>query len=457
VVVGAGALLCAHVARAQSCESPRPTDAAGVNGVSYGSAKVATFDSASGRVRISYALSGPHAPPRASDPSPAAVVAAANAADAALAKFDELGYRQIVSDGDSPCASNGGDDKVDVYLIDFPSADGQAVPDHCTSSTARSCAGFVMVENDFAGSGYADLTEGMNTVVPHELFHLVQNAYDAGVERWWAEGSAQWAAKQVHPELQDLERHLPAYFKQPWRPLDVPPSGVAGEFLYATAIWPVFLSEQFGHDFVRRVFEGLADGALSPLASTASLLEEEGTSLGAEFLSFAAYNAATGSRASSGVGYDHAADYPLVPFASLASERGTGVDEVSSGLGAFYYAVESSEPRRFTIDADPTRVRALLVPLADGKLALDAALPLPAQVQGSAVVVVAGQSVAKTDAPFRLNVAAGASEPNETGSEDLSSSCNVSRGVGRPGFSLEWGAWALLSFALARRIRRVNR
>jgi hypothetical protein len=431
--------------------------------VGYGSAQVKSFDSASGSVRITYALSGPHAPPGASAAAPDAVVAAAEAADAALAKFAELGYRAIVSDGDSPCASNGGDDKVDVYLVDFPSADGKAVADHCSAGGAvRACSGFVLVENDFARSSYANLREGMNTVVPHELFHLVQNAYDADVERWWAEGSAQWAAKQLHPELLDLERNLPAYFSQPWRPLDVPSSGVAAAFLYATAIWPVFLSERHGDDLVRRVFEGLAAGESTVFASAATALAAQGSSLGQEFLWFAAYNAATGSRARSGFGYEHAANYPLVALSPLVGDPGTSIDDVGSGFGAFYYSVESSEPLSFTLEADPTRMAALLVPMSSGSLDLGAAAALPAETDGSAVVVVAGQSSAKTDAPFRLRI--GESEgggdsasAGASGSEKLSSSCALVRGIpGRaraqqePSLALGFGLFALLFFTMKR-------
>lgn len=423
-IISAGLSLLASPARAQSCESPRPTEPGGGGGVSYGTAGVRSFDSPAGSARIWYALTGPHAPTAADSEIPPAVGAAASAADAAFAKFSELGFHLPISDAASPCVENGGDARVDVYLADFPAADGKAVSDHCLSGSVRRCAGFVIVENDFARSGYADLTEAMNTVVPHELFHLVQNAYDADVERWWAEGSAQWAAKQVQPELRDLERFLPAFFSQPWRPLDVPTSGVAADFLYATAIWPVFLSERHGVDIVRKVFEGLSQGDATSLASVARLLEQQGTTLGAEFLWFAAYNAATGERAQPGVGYQHAADYPLVALSPLNSQNVTSIDEVGSGLGAFYYSLETSEPLALTLDADPTRVAGLLVPLLDGRAALDLAKPLPARTDSNALIVVAGQSVLKTDAPFRLSVSASAPEGAES-AKKLPSSCSL--------------------------------
>lgn len=404
-LLSAASGLFAPDARAQACQSSRPTDPLGSQGVSYGSARVDFFDATSGRARIHFALSGPHAPPPVStlqDGVPDAVVVAAQAADDALDKFEQLGYAAPLSDGDSPCASSGDSDAIDVYLLDFAAADGQAVADHCERGLPKRCVGFILVENDFRRGGYADAAEGLRTVVPHELFHLVQDAYDADLERWWAEGSAQWAAKQVYPELQDLERFLPDYFDAPWRPLNVPPNGVVTNFLYATAIWPVFLSERFDADTVREVYEGFASESGGVLPATDVVLQARGSSLAQAFLDFAAYNAATGTRAATSAGYADAARYPLVALRPLAGSQGELVSDIGSGLGAFYYSLEAATPSQLTLEADTTRMAGLLVPLADGKLQLADAKPLPATLEGQGVVVVAGQSLARTDAPFTL-------------------------------------------------------
>jgi hypothetical protein len=443
-------------AGAQACESARPTDAAGAAGLSYGSAEVTYYDSASGLARVHYALSGVHAPPASSTLEadvPDAIVVAAQAADDAFDKFAELGFQLPLTDAASPCASNGDSDALDVYVVNFAGADGQAVHDHCEAGPPVRCAGFVLVENNFPGA-YADTEEGMRTVVPHELFHLVQDAYDAEVERWWAEGSAQWAAKQVYPELQDLERFLPGYFDNPWRPLNVPPSGIITSFLYATAIWPVYLHERHDAALVREIYEGFTGDGSSVLETTDLILQDRGTSLGQEFLQFAAYNAATGERAASGEGYSAAADYPLVPLAPFAVSEGATLDEVASGLGAFYYSVQSSSPLELRLAAEPDRVAALLVPVSAGQALVSEAKPLPATLEGAGIVVVAGQSLSRTDAPFTLS--AGTAEPPQPeGGDDLGESgCSM----GPRGFSNAPGVGALLGFVvsllgLARRFR----
>ncbi|RYZ05252.1 MAG: hypothetical protein EOO73_20765 [Myxococcales bacterium] len=423
----------APAARAQTCAGARPD---------YGGADRAFHDSASGRVRVHFARAGASAPPAESsleDGVPDAVVVAAQAAEDALAEYERLGYEPPLSDGASPCADNGGSAALDVYLLHFSAADGQAGIDHCEPGTSR-CAGFVLVENDFRGAGYASTEEGVRTVVPHEVFHLVQNAYDADLERWWAEGSAQWAAKQVYPELQDLERFLPAYFDVPWRPLNVPPPGIITNFLYATAIWPVFLEERFGADLVRAVFEELngAEGAL-PAADRA--LQARGSSLASEFVQFAAYNAATGRRAPVSGGYESAREYPEVPVETLEARTPT---DTASGLGAFYYRVPEASPE-LRLVADPERVAALLLPLKDGQVDLAAAQPLPARTEGEAIVVVAAQTLARTDAPFELVFAS----PSPTSGAE-SSGCSLAAPPGAPGPALLW----LVGFALRRSSRQ---
>lgn len=440
LLAAAGAVF-APEALAQTCESARPTDADGSSGVSYGSAEVSFLDAPSGRARVHYARSGAHAPPVGSTlrpDVPDAVVIAAQAADDALDKYAELGYLALLGDAESPCASNGDSDAIDVYLINFSAADGQAAVDHCAPGPLKRCAGFILVENDFRRGGYADVTEGMRTVVPHELFHLVQDAYDADVERWWAEGSAQWAAKQVYPDLRDLERFLPAYFDSPWRPLNVPPNGVITNFLYATAIWPVFLGERFDAAIVREVFEGFGQGAAGVLPTTDAVLRARGSSLAPEFLQFAAYNAATGERAPAAGGYVDAASYPLVDVQPLATADGELVSEVDSGLGAFYYSVSSVEPRTLELEADAERVAGLLVPLVDGKLEVTRAQPLPATLEGEGVVVVAGQSLARTDAPFRLQARPQAVSPAPAAR--TSTGCSL---AGIPGQSASMSSAAL--------------
>jgi hypothetical protein len=447
-------LLTSTAAHAQTCLETRPTDPGGSAAFDYGSVEVAFFDSASGRARVHYALTGTHAPPPAAtlEGVPDAVVAAAEAADEALGVYEELGFEPPLTDRDSPCSSNGDSDAIDIYVANFPSADGQAVHAFCEPGTPERCAGYVVVENDFRGGGYEDVTEGMRTVVPHELFHLVQNAYDAGVERWWAEGSAQWAAKKVYPTLRDLERFLPAYFENAWRPLDQPPSGVVAGFIYGAAIWPVFLDHDYSADVVREVYEAL-DGQQSVFEATDAVLQARGSSLAAAHLRFATMNVGTGERAPIGSGYEAAESYPMLEVTALPVAPGASLSEVGAGLGSFYYAVESETPLELSLDADPARVAAVLVRLEEGRAQVDEAAPLPATLEGSAVLIVAGQSLARTDAPFTVQ----ASAPAKNGDDLGESGCSLAPGVPANSGALAAIVVSLSGLAWARARRRTRR
>jgi hypothetical protein len=243
----------------------------------------------------------------------------------------------------------------------------------------------------------------------------VQSAYDANSEPWWQEGTAQWAAKQVYPDLMDLERFLPAYFDAPWRPLNVPPGGVVTNFLYGTAIWPVFLDERYGAPLILNVFQELDSSSEGVLETTGRVLSAQGGSLAGTFLEFATSNAATAERATPGQGYQNAAAYPAVPLTPFAATPGASLSEVAAGLGAYYYSLTVTEPVELQLEADAERIAAVLLPIAaDGTVDLSAAQTLPATAEQDALLVVAGQSLARTDAPFTVRAEAMGSSEDST-------------------------------------------
>src|SRR5262249_15241758 len=147
------------------------------------------------------------------------VALAADTAEDALTRYAEMGFRKVPSD--AACTSNGGDDKLDIYLVRFAGADGSPLAE-CNGG---SCSSFALVESTFRGKGYSTPAEGFRTVITHELFHAVQNTYKQGDAPFWAEGTAQWAMKTLHPELQDFERALPKFFEDTSRSIDAAPGG----------------------------------------------------------------------------------------------------------------------------------------------------------------------------------------------------------------------------------------
>jgi hypothetical protein len=297
---------------------------------------------------------------------------------------------------------------------------------------ALPCASFILAKNNYAGL-YPTADQGIRTVLPHELFHAVQNAYDSNVARFWAEGTAQWAAKQLDPALTDLEKFLPGFFSETSRSLDSPPSGVTADFLYGAAIWPVFLTARHKSDVVRLILENEGAAGALTLDATDAVMMTDSSSLADEYVMFSVYNAATGTRAGAG-GYANAASYPLVKTIELP--EGTAVSGTTSGLATFFYHVTTTSPQAVTLTADEARTRAMVLPLVDGKAAVDKAAPLPATLDGEGIIVVSGITTKKTDANFTITLttapnagADGGADAAPSGGGGKSGGCALSSGA----------------------------
>ena len=442
------ALLATHSASLSAAECTRPTDPGGAGGYDYGDREPSSFGN--DQVLVWYTTEGAHAVNRKSsraDQVPDDVATVAAITSDALTRYAALGFRPPISDSlSASCGENGGDGRFDVYLVNMRGADGLAVPEsgRCTSESPKQCASYLVAKSNYAD--YYDTAElGIRTVLPHETFHAVQNAYDVDLDRFWAEGSAQWATKLLDPTLTDLERNLPAFFSQTARSLDAPPNGVTAAFLYGSAIWPVFLSARFGDDIVRSVLEAEAAQGDRALIATDTVLSGMQSSLADEFPLFAAWNAATGARSGTG-GYEQAMDYPEVNVSELSS---SGAQAITSGFSTFYYHLQTEAPVQIKLDTDRARNQGLLLPLEAGRARVDQLMALPAEFQGEGIVVVSGITTSKKDAPFSISLAAPSAAP-QTAVKD-SGGCSFARPLPAPRLPLP--SALLLPLWAARRFR----
>lgn len=456
------ALALGLVARNANAECARPTDPGGAAGYAYGAAAVKVADGT--RVRVHYTLDGTsavRATPARPSGVPEDVARIQEVADDALVRYEAKGFRMPVADNTGTCTEVGGDAKVDIYLVKFGGGDGQTVPESCkTVGKAKVCTSFVLVESKL-GSRYATAEEGIRTVVPHELFHAIQNAYDANLDGFFSEGSAQWATSTLYPELKDLGRFLPSFFKEPERSLDVASGGVTSGYLYGAAIWSVFLAERFGEDTPKKVLEAHAATGGPTLVVTDAVLTDQG-GLGSVFGEFGAWNVGTGNRAGEG-GYASRASYPLVPVVPATDDA--PIDGVLAGLSTRYYSVSLTGRRRMALVADAERISARFVPAVDGKANVAGAKVLPADFEGEGFLVVSTQNTKKSDAPYQITFQdappavagadagaspdAGAQGPAATPGDD--GGCALA--PGRMG-SASWGALALVLGLVLRRARR---
>lgn len=298
---------------------------------------------------------------------------------------DELGFRAPLADTDFlPDAEAGGDERLDIYLLDFGEADGAFNAEACTPEDAavEHCTGYMMVENDFAETSYPSLEIAVRVVVSHEYFHAVQNAYDAGQDIKWSEGSAVWAEELAYPEQDDYEGFVSRFLEKTFRPFDRASGASFGDpYPYGAALWPTFLTERYGAGIVRQVWEA-CEGDVDFIAAAADVLElEHGVTLSEAWLEFSHWNLFTGERANPARAYADAAGLPSVFLEQALSGDGFERAHSIEGLSARYVPVTlpdvDGERRELWATAEDLSGIAVTAFLWDGT-ALSQPMPLEA-------------------------------------------------------------------------------
>jgi hypothetical protein len=313
----------------------------------------ATFGQPGGAVLVHYTRSGADAVPlddADDDGVPDFVEEVAHEAETALAHFETLGFRRPIGDG-----TLGGDARIDIYLRDLSAADGNAIADFCDET---GCAGHAIAENDYAGYSYPSRTEAIRSVVPHELFHIVQFAYSLEQPSTWTEGSAVWAVEHLYGAgNSDFERFLPSFLGRTYRPFERPSGGFGDAYPYGAALWPYFLADRFGVDAVVAAWEGCETAPFLDAIDEALAIYD--ASLETAWIEFTRKNAFTGEYAIAS-SYPDAAQWSTAPREPVLDSASTVYVE---GLSARYVPVTVGAPMRIT--ASPGRGISIAAWVAD--------------------------------------------------------------------------------------------
>jgi hypothetical protein len=317
-----------------------------------------TYDSPSGRFKVHYTTSGPHAVYRSSadndgDGVPNYVESVAMILDSVYVHImDTLQYPPPPQDGFYP---SGGDDRYDVYLIDIdttgviPSgvAYGLTFPDSLwVDDATRAVVGtsVIWLENDFQESAFGDYNrrplDAVRVTCAHEFFHAVQFGMDVsefegseGIERrYWMEMSSTWMEEEVYDDINDYYTYLPYFYLNPRKSLQQ----FGNYHEYGSVVFPIFLSEKFGRDIIKDIWELCGSMGAGPhflIAADSALRVVSGGVYDwpKAFQEFVLWNYFTGERACvtpPGIGYSEGKEYPLIPDVFVQEVNDSIVDTI---------------------------------------------------------------------------------------------------------------------------------
>lgn len=165
-----------------------------------------------------------------------------------------LGYKPPPSDG-----TNGGDSRFDVYIKEINYYGYTAIEDGHP---------YIVVDKDYTyyreNSDPNDYAAGnMKVTAAHEFFHAIQYFYDDWADGclWWEENTAVWMEDEVFNSVDDYLHYIPDRLLNIELPLD---NESFTNYLYGGVIWAKFLSETYGKDIIRHIFERfLIDASLA--------------------------------------------------------------------------------------------------------------------------------------------------------------------------------------------------
>jgi hypothetical protein len=202
---------------------------------------------------------------------------------------EKLGWRGPRSDG----SIGGGDGKTDIYLSQIGGElFGYAAPDRGQATKQhripRRLHGYLVLDNDYSAFEFPGTSPSLDLKVTlaHEYNHILQFAYDAFQDPWFAESSATWMEDQVYNGVDDYLRYVRRWVRRWETPLTT--SSIKE---YGSAVWNQWLAHRYGAGIVRQAWARaihLRPGGFSVNAYESAIRANGHSDLGHDFLHFAA-------------------------------------------------------------------------------------------------------------------------------------------------------------------------
>ncbi len=178
-----------------------------------------------------------------------------------------LGFSPPPRDSDfNPPLSFGGDSRYDIYLQEMEAyaytwADYEA-------GTSYQSTSYIIMENDYAGfPGYQNNPlDAVRVTAAHEFFHAIQFGYNnstIGSGESFYENSAVWMEEIEYTAINDYYQYvngLNGFFGT------FPKTSLTTanfDFEYGAGIWPIFISERYGHAWMKSFWDQAKSEALN--------------------------------------------------------------------------------------------------------------------------------------------------------------------------------------------------
>lgn len=271
-----------------------------------------------------------------------------------LVTITSMGYNAPPSD-----IAAGGDGRLDVYLVDM-NALGYTSFDSGPSDV------YMVIENDFEGFPENldpdDQRQGaLKVSAAHEFFHTSHFQYTTNIfaNGWWMEATGTWMEDIIYPEVKDYLNYTgfkyddsndngkwdsgETWYKidgvtsagttsRPDRWFDRPQyslNSTEASHEYGTIVFAKYLSEKYGEDMIRSVWERIDSGSTA-LEAVSNELLSRGTSWAAAFslLQSANYR----------MDYQDGVRYPPVRHEATYTSYPQSVSGTLDHLSSHYYA-----------------------------------------------------------------------------------------------------------------------
>jgi len=305
-------------------------------GHSYTTDDTASWVSLSGHFRIWYVRSTGDAPDMTDeDPQdgvPDWINLVGTVLDSVWAfEIDGLRYREPIRDADYSYyyeqygMDYGGDERFDVYVEDLGSAVfGYTRPELFItppSSQENLATCYIVIDDDYPESIFRHKPEeSLKVTCAHEFFHAVQCAYRCDLNlRFFMEISSVWMEDQVYDEVNDYRNYLSLKFSgSPFRSPHFSLTA-GGGYMYGNCIWGFYLSENYGIDIMRLIWEEIRQGTAATDAFDV-VLGDFGSNLKDGYQDFALWNYFTDERWWPDSYYSEGSDFPEIAICDTHSQ-----------------------------------------------------------------------------------------------------------------------------------------